>query len=120
MKNLVRAACLVLCVIAPGGAALAQAPAPVAARPGASLAADMGCLNCHGTPARGEAPEFRLLRERAASRGNDRAGVARHWADEMRETSSGWRAIVGHRQVSDATVQALTDWLTSADSKPVN
>ena len=62
MKNLVRAACLVLCVIAPGGAALAQAPAPVAARPGASLAADMGCLNCHGTPARGEAPEFRVLR----------------------------------------------------------
>ena len=90
----------------------AQAQAPLAT--GASLAAEMGCVNCHGTPPRGDAPSFRGMRERAASRGGDRGAIAQHWVEEMRATASGWRAIVGHRQVSDANARALADWLVQA------
>jgi cytochrome c553 len=118
MKHAVRAIVLGLSVVVPAGAVLAQAPAAI--KPGASLAADMGCLNCHGTPHRGDAPDFRQLRERAASRGQERGGIAKHWIEEMRETGRGRHAIVAHRQVSDAAAQALTEWLTSVDSKPVN
>ena len=94
--------------------------APTAAWEDANLAANMGCLNCHGTPHRGDAPDFRQLRERAASRGQERGGIAKHWIEEMRETGRGRHAIVANRQVSDAAAQALTEWLTSVDSKPVN
>ena len=67
------------------------APAQSATPVGSALAADMGCLNCHGTPPRGDAPAFKAMRERAASREGDRSGIAAHWVEEMRATTSGWR-----------------------------
>ena len=97
--------------------AQAQSATPV----GSALVADMGCLNCHGTPTRGDAPAFKAMRERAASREGDRSGIAAHWVEEMRATTSGWRTIVGHRQVSDETARALADWLVQPPAaKPVN
>ncbi|MDO5692922.1 MAG: c-type cytochrome [Pseudomonadota bacterium] len=91
----------------------AHAQQSAAAPAGSALAADMGCLNCHGTPRRGDAPEFRLLRERAVARSEERSALARHWVDEMRAKGKGWNAIVGHRQVSDDMARALAEWLTS-------
>ena len=97
------------------------APAQSATPVGSALAADMGSLNCHGTPPRGDAPAFKAMRERAASREGDRSGIAAHWVEEMRATTSGWRTIVGHRQVSDETACALADWLVQPPpAKPVN
>ena len=95
----------------------AQSTRPV----GSALAVEMGCVNCHGASPRGDAPSFNSLQERAAGREGDRSGIAAHWVEEMRATSSGWRAIVGHRQVSDETARALTDWLVQPlPAKPVN
>jgi cytochrome c551/c552 len=102
-------------------AALHPAQAQSATPVGSALAADMGCLNCHGTSPRGDAPAFKAMRERAASREGDRSGIAAHWVEEMRATTSGWRTIVGHRQVSDETARALADWLVQPPpAKPVN
>lgn len=102
-------------------AALQPAQAQSTAPSGSALAAEMGCVNCHGASPRGDAPSFKSLQERAAGRGGDRSGIAAHWVEEMRASSSGWRAIVGHRQVSDATARALTDWLVQPPAaRPVN
>ena len=111
-------ASLVAAALTLAGVAHAQtAPAEL----GLSLAAMSGCLNCHGTPPRGDAPAFKAMRERAASREGDRSGIAAHWVEEMRATTSGWRTIVGHRQVSDETARALADWLVQPPAaKPVN
>lgn len=116
------AAVLALAALQPVQAQDAAAAQPRSGMPVASaLAADMGCLNCHGASPRGDAPSFRAMRERAASREGDRSGIAAHWVDEMRATTSGWRTIVGHRQVSDETARALADWLVQPlPAKPVN
>lgn len=111
---IVPAAVLALAALHP---AHAQSATPV----GSALAADMGCLNCHGAAPRGDAPSFARMQERAASREGDRSGIVKHWIEEMRGTASGWRAIVGHRQVSDDTARALAEWLVQPPpAKPVN
>lgn len=113
---IVAAAVLALAALAP---ARAQTVAPLAT--GASLAAEMGCINCHGASPRGDAPSFRSMQQRAASRSGDRGAIATHWIEEMRATASGWRAIVGHRQVSDETARTLAEWLVQPPpAKPVN
>ena len=119
MKTIHRAlhASLVAAALTLAGVAHAQT-AP--AEPGLSLAATSGCLNCHGTAPRGDAPSFLHMQERAAGREGERDALARHWMQEMRATGSGWRAIVAHRQVTDSTAGALFRWLGTPPTKPVN
>lgn len=97
----------------------AQQGAAARTLPGASLAVEKGCLNCHGNPPRGDAPSFRRLQQRAAGREGEQDAIARHWIDEMRASGSGWSAIVGHRQLSDASARALADWLVRPPARPV-
>lgn len=110
-------ASLVAAALTLAGVAHAQtAPAEL----GLSLAAMSGCLNCHGTAPRGDAPSFLHMQERAAGREGERDALARRWMQEMRATGSGWRAIVAHRQVTDSTAGALFRWLGTPPTKPVN
>ncbi len=97
-----------------------SALAPTGARANASLVADMGCLNCHGAQPRGDAPSFKRMQERAANRTGGGNGPVQHWMEEMRETGTGWRAIVGHRQVSDQAARAVLEWLAKPEVKPIN
>ena len=97
-----------------------SALAPTGARANASLAADMGCLNCHGAQPRGDAPSFKRMQERAGNRKGDGNGLVKHWMEEMRDTGTGWRAIVEHRQVSDQAARAVLEWLAKPEVKPVN
>lgn len=85
----------------------------------ASLAANMGCLNCHGSVPRGEAPSFERMKQRAARGDKEPKAIADHWLEEMRATASGPRAIVGHREVTDRTAQDIVDWLLAPTSQPV-
>ena len=85
----------------------------------ANLAANMGCLNCHGSVPRGDAPSFERLRESAGKGERDSRAGATHWLEEMRGTASGPRAIVGHREVTDSTARALVDWLSRPPTQPV-
>lgn len=85
----------------------------------ASLAANMGCLNCHGSVPRGEAPSFERMQQHAAKGDKDPKAIAEHWLQEMRATASGPRAIVGHREVTDRTAQDLVAWLLTPPSQPV-
>ena len=98
----------------------APMPANAQAPAGPGLAVEMGCVNCHGATPRGDAPSFRRMQERAASREGDRSAIAQRWVEEMRATTSGWRAIVGHRQVSDDTARALACCLALAPPKAAN
>lgn len=93
--------------------------APTAAWADANLAANMGCLNCHGSVPRGDAPSFERLRERAGKGDREPGATAAHWLEEMRATASGPRAIVGHREVTDSTARALVDWLSRPPTQPV-
>ncbi|MFD1710550.1 hypothetical protein FVQ98_06785 [Ottowia sp. GY511] len=92
--------------------------APVA-RADANLAANMGCLNCHGSVPRGEAPSFERMKQRAARGNKEPKAIADHWLEEMRATASGPRAIVGHREVTDRTAQDIVGWLLAPTSQPV-
>lgn len=104
-------------------AVLAQGTAPAEAPTvleGASLAAQMGCVNCHGAQPRGDAPSFKSLQDRAARGDRDPAKTADHWLEEIREIGSGGRGVVVHRQVSDASAKAIAQWLARPANKPVN
>lgn len=105
-------------------AALLALAAPLTAgaqaQAGASLPVEMGCINCHGGTPRGDAPSFRGMQERAASRSGDSRRVVDHWVEEMRATTSGWRTIVGHRQVSDETARALLERLAQPPARPAD
>lgn len=91
------------------GLALALALSPVAWAGGAQLASDMGCLNCHGSAPRGDAPSFERLGQRLEGRRGD-SGVADHLTREIAETG-GRNGIVGHRQLSPAATRELVQWL---------
>ncbi len=101
------------------GLLLALALAAPLAWADANLAANMGCLNCHGSVPRGEAPSFERMQQRAAKGDKDPKAIAEHWLQEMRATASGPRAIVGHREVTDRTAQDLVAWLLTPPSQPV-
>jgi mono/diheme cytochrome c family protein len=91
------AACLVLAT--PWPAFAADAP------DGARLAAEQGCLNCHGERAHG-APTFKGLGERALQRGKAAEAVTDHLLEEMRE-----KDIHTHAFVSEARARAVLSWV---------
>lgn len=85
----------------------ASLPALAADAPdGARLAAEQGCLNCHGRLAH-EAPAFKAMGERAQQRNAEADGLAGHWLEEMREKD----AVHTHRFVSEARARAVLTWV---------
>lgn len=75
---------------------------------GARLAAEQGCLNCHGERALG-APTFKGLGERALQRGNTAEAVeavTSHLLEEMHEKN-----IHSHALVSEARARAVLSWV---------
>ena len=101
-----------------GGQALLlalAAPLPVLAS--ASLATGMGCVNCHGQPARADAPSFARLAQKYAKRRTD-AGAEPHAVDELLRGEP-WRRIPAHEHLSPETARRLVHWLfEGADGAP--
>lgn len=73
---------------------------------GGRLAAEQGCLNCHGERAQG-APSFKGLGERALKRGDATEAAASHLLEEMREKD----AIHTHAFTSEARARAVLTWV---------
>lgn len=92
-------------VLAIGLALLIAAPAQAA--DGAALAADHGCLNCHGV--RHHPHEAPLLKDLAARLGrrSDVDAAARHGLEELREKDS----VHAHRMASDEAALAILRWV---------
>ncbi len=92
-------------VLATGLALLIAAPAQAA--DAAALAADHGCLNCHGV--RSHPHEAPLLKDLAARLGrrSDVDAAARHGLEELREKDS----VHAHRMVSDESALAILRWM---------
>lgn len=76
---------------------------------GSALALHMGCYNCHGTPARRDAPTFeRLAAHYEKLRGQ--AGAAAREGEELRRGEP-FRRIVAHEQLSADTATKLMQWI---------
>ncbi len=91
--------------------------APLHAQASASLAAEMGCVNCHGQPPRADAPSFARLAQKYAKRRSD-AGAEAHAVDELLRGEP-WRRIPAHEHISPATARRLVHWLfEGADGAP--
>jgi cytochrome c551/c552 len=74
------------------------------------LAADMGCYNCHGSPALKNAPSMARLAEHAAkARGDDEALKKR--AEKLRATSA-LHPIAVHERLSPEAAELLVRWLS--------
>ena len=115
MPAVARACCLSLSLLLAAGAVCAQAAPPAAAATAAaSLVAEAGCLNCHGTPPRGDAGRLQPA-SRYAERFADPEAVKRFVAQLRADTR-----IVGHRQLTEAQGRQIADWLAKpAPAQPV-
>ena len=87
--------------------ALLLAAAPALAVDGAGLAADHGCLNCHGV--RTHPHEAPLLKDLAAKIGrrSDENDAVNHALHEMREKDR----VHGHVFISDEAALAILRWM---------
>ena len=85
-----------------------------AAADGATLAADHGCLNCHGiTTHPHEAPLLKDLAARLARRG-DAPEALDHALSEMHEKGS----VHGHRFASDEAARVILRWMAQSAKQP--
>lgn len=82
---------------------------PLGAQASAELATAMGCLNCHGTPPRADAPAFKTLATRFAKRQGDTV-AEQHVLDEIRSTGR-VHGIQLHERVSPESARQLVHWL---------
>ena len=90
------------------------AAGPAHAADGATLAADHGCLNCHGV--RTHPHEALLLKDLAAKigrRGNENDAV-NHALHEMREKSR----VHGHVFVSEEAAAEILRWMAQGAKQP--
>lgn len=94
-------------------AALMAAPFAHAAD-GAALAADHGCLNCHGV--RTHPHEALLLKDLAGKLGrrSDENDAVNHALHEMREKDR----VHGHVFVSDESALAILRWMAQGAKQP--
>ncbi len=82
---------------------------PLASQAGSSQAIEMGCHNCHGQPARADAPSFERLAAKFAKRqGQD--GAEEHVVDELRKGEL-FQHIPVHERLSPQTARQLVHWL---------
>jgi cytochrome c551/c552 len=95
-------------------ALFATAALPVAAADGGTLAADHGCLNCHGvTTHPHEAPLLKDLSARLARRG-DTPEALNHALHEMQEKGG----VHGHRFASDEAALLILRWMAQGAKQP--
>lgn len=81
---------------------------------GGVLAADHGCLNCHGiTTHPHEAPALKDLAAKLARRG-DAPAALNHALDEMHEKGG----VHGHRFASDEAVLIILRWMAQGARPP--
>lgn len=86
---------------------MAIAPASAAPADGGALAADHGCLNCHGINTHPhEAPLLKDLSARLARRGDTPEALA-HALHEMQEKGG----VHGHRFASEEAALAILRWM---------
>lgn len=78
---------------------------PALAADGGQLAADQGCISCHG-PAAKSAPSLQGLSAKLRRKG-DSAEALQHLLKEMREG----KTIHGHQMVSDESALAILAWM---------
>lgn len=78
---------------------------PASASDGGQLAADHGCMNCHG-PAAKSAPGLQGLSAKLQRKG-DSPEALQHLLKEMREG----KTIHGHQMVSDESAIAILAWM---------
>lgn len=83
-------------------------PAPAFASP--SLASDLGCYNCHGSPPRGKSPSFPQLAARYSAQRGDDAALAR--SVEHLRAGSMLGAIEAHRRLSADDAARLVRWIS--------
>lgn len=88
-------------------ALLALGPLSAGAADGAALAADHGCLNCHGVRTHpSEAPLLKDLSARLARKG-DAPEALNHALEEMREKGT----VHTHAFVTDESALAILRWM---------
>ena len=103
MKTGQFAAALALGVVLPLQAAAAEG--------GAQLAADRGCYNCHGEPARRNVPSFRELVARyAVYAGRPDPATEQKLVDRMHHGSL-FAHVAAHERLSEEDARALIRWL---------
>lgn len=83
---------------------------PLASQASSSLAVQMGCNNCHGTPVRADAPSFERLAAKYAKRQGD-AAAEQHAVDELLHGEL-FRHIPAHEHLSPETARQLIHWLS--------
>lgn len=90
------------------------AAAPALAADGATLAADHGCLNCHGVRTHPhEAPLLKDLAAKIGRRGNEGEAVS-HALHEMREKNR----VHGHVFISDEAATEILRWMAQGAKQP--
>lgn len=93
--------------------ALALPLQAAAAEGGAQLAADRGCYNCHGEPARRNVPSFRELVARyAVYGGRPDAATEQKLVDRMHHGSM-FSHVAAHERLSEEDARALVRWLVA-------
>ena len=89
--------------------AILFAALPMLAGASEQLAADLGCYNCHGEPARRNVRSFQALRaEYAPYRGQ--ADAIAKLVDRMHHGSM-FSHVAAHERLTEAQAQALVRWL---------
>jgi cytochrome c551/c552 len=83
---------------------------PLASRADPALAVEMGCYNCHGAPARGDAPSFERLAAKFEKRRGDSA-AEQHVVDELLRGEP-LHPIPAHERLSPETARLLVRWLS--------
>lgn len=101
-------------IVSAFAATLLALASPTAGADGAVLAADHGCLNCHGISTHPhEAPLLKDLAARLARRGDTPEALA-HALHEMQEKGS----VHGHRFASDEAALAILRWMAQGAKQP--
>jgi len=88
-------------------ALLLSAPMPVLAS--TALVADYGCINCHGSYPRGEAPTLQGLADKMAKYRDDEAGLTKKVAKFR--TGEALEHVDAHERISLETATRLLHWL---------
>ncbi len=73
------------------------------------LAVEQGCISCHGSPPRGNAPTFSQLAAKYA-RYRDVSGAEVKLADKLRKAPM-FGGISAHKRVSEENARALILWI---------
>lgn len=91
------------------GAVWLAATLPLIASANMNLALDKGCLNCHGTPPRGQAPTMAQLAQHFASAQGNEAEIARRSA-HLREHHL-FGGVPAHERLSADEAERFVRWL---------